>query len=194
MAHRFNDRFHARLTNPRRRRLQPVGPALRLLGLSRAHVFLDLGCGPGYFLLPAAARVKTAWGLDVSPVMIRAARKNAADAGRDNVRLRRVGERRLPLAANSADRALMTNVLHELVSPEGTLAEIFRILAPGGRLLLVDWRPGGSRRGPPKSECIPSRRARKMLKDAGFEGVTSHGIYREQWALLARAPGGGAGD
>jgi ubiquinone/menaquinone biosynthesis C-methylase UbiE len=192
VPHKFEVEFCARLLSPERRRRQPVAPALRLLGLSRRHVVVDLGCGPGYYLIPAARRVALAWGLDLSPTMLRAARKAAAAAGLCNVRVRRSTEQRLPLPAGSAHRALMVNVLHELASPRRTLAEICRVLAPGGRLLLVDWRRARTYHGPPKGERIAVRAARRMLVAAGFVRITAHRIYRRHWALLAEKSGAAA--
>jgi len=185
MPHKFDAHDHARLLSPERRRRQPVGPALELLGLEPGHVLIDVGCGPGYFLLPAARRVRRAVGLDVSPAMLAALRKGAKAAGLRNVRAVRMGEAKIPLAAASADRALLANVLHELESPGKVLAAIRRTLAPGGRLVVVDWKRRPTPHGPPMAERIGRETARRMLFAAGFRKVSARKAYGQFYALVA---------
>jgi SAM-dependent methyltransferase len=185
MVRKFDPKAHHLLASPERRRLQPVKPALELLGLERDHVLIDLGCGSGYFLLPAAGRVQEAWGLDISPAMLRLARQAAAAAGARNVRIRRSCEHRIPGATGSVDRALVVDVLHEMTAPVRLLGEIRRVLVPDGRLLVVDWNRRPSPHGPPLSQRIGRERAREMLARAGFQKITAHNIYRHHYALLA---------
>ena len=191
MVHKFDPAAHRLLGSPVRRRLQPVAPALKLLGLEPDHVLIDLGCGSGYFLLPAAGRVQEAWGLDISPEMLRLARKAAAAAGARNVRTMRICEHRIPGSTGSVDRALVVDVLHEMVAPVRLLGEVRRVLAPDGRLLVIDWNRKPSPHGPPLSERIGRERARAMLARAGFKRITAHNIYPHHYALLAGKAGPG---
>jgi ubiquinone/menaquinone biosynthesis C-methylase UbiE len=185
MVHKFDHRAHRRLHSPERLRLQPAGPALKLLGLEREHVFIDLGCGSGYFLLPAAARVQEAWGLDISPEMLRLVRKSAAAAGLRNVRTMRNCEHGIPGATGSVDRALVVDVLHEMTAPIRLLGEIRRVLAADGQLLLIDWNWRPSPHGPPQAERIGRETARRMLARAGFRKIKACNIYRHHYVLLA---------
>jgi ubiquinone/menaquinone biosynthesis C-methylase UbiE len=185
MVHKFDPAAYRKLHSPERLRLQPVRPALELLGLEREHVLIDLGCGSGYFLLPAAGHVQVAWGLDISPEMLRVVRKSAAAAGIRNVRTMRICEHGIPGSTGSVDRALVVDVLHEMTAPIRLLGEIRRVLAPGGRLLLVDWNRRPSPHGPPQSERIGRERARDMLARAGFKKITAHNIYKYHYALVA---------
>jgi ubiquinone/menaquinone biosynthesis C-methylase UbiE len=185
MVHKFDPHAHRRLHSPERLRLQPVEPALELLGLEREHVLIDVGCGSGYFLLPAARRVQTAWGLDISPKMLRLAREAAVAAGLRNVRTMRTCEHCIPGPSGTVDRALVVDVLHEMVAPIRLLGEIRRVLAADGRLLLIDWKRRPSPHGPPVSERLGRERARGLLARAGFKRVTAHNIYRHHYALLA---------
>lgn len=185
MAHKFEAEHHRRLCSPERRRRQPVEPALSLLALATDHVMIDVGCGPGYFLIPAARRVRRAWGFDISPGMLAALRKAAGAARLRNVRARRMGERRIPLTAGAADRALMVNVLHELEAPGRVLTEIRRVLVPRGRLLVVDWKRRRTKHGPPPGERIGRETARRLLARAGFARITAHDVYDQFYALVA---------
>lgn len=185
MPHKFDPHELARLCNPERRRRQPAEGALKALKLTKGEVFVDLGCGPGYFLVPAARRVTAAWGFDISPEMLRAAGQAARAARLANVHLRRMGESAIPMPAGKADAVLMANVLHELASPAKLLREIHRVLRPGGRLLVVDWKRERAPFGPPLHERIGRERARKLLLSAGFGKVTVLQVYKYHYALLA---------
>jgi ArsR family transcriptional regulator len=87
---------------------------------------------------PAAVR---ALGVDRSPEMLRLARVKLAQAGLAAAELRQGDMYALPLAAGSADTVILHQVLHYAQQPAAAVAEAARLLAPGGRLLIVDFAP-----------------------------------------------------
>jgi ArsR family transcriptional regulator len=99
----------------------------------------DLGCGTGALLSTLAQSVERVIGVDSSDEMLAAARARTADL--DNVELRRGTLEGLPIDATTLDAATMMLVLHHLPSPGVAIAEAARVLAPGGRLLIVDMTP-----------------------------------------------------
>ncbi|MCC7010186.1 MAG: ArsR family transcriptional regulator [Acidobacteria bacterium] len=99
----------------------------------------DLGCGTGAIVSLLAPHVRTVIGVDASDEMLAAARRRTASF--PNVDLRRGSLEALPIAAATLDAALMVLVLHHLPSPVPALAEAFRALKPGARLLVVDMAP-----------------------------------------------------
>jgi len=109
--------------------------ALAALAPSDA-VVLDLGCGTGATLERLAPWVRTAIGVDREPAMLRAAAQRLRGTG--NVELRQGSLQALPLDDGVADVALCTLVLHHVDSPAEVFREVRRVLAPGGRFLLVD--------------------------------------------------------
>jgi ubiquinone/menaquinone biosynthesis C-methylase UbiE len=112
------------------------------LTLQRGHVCLDLGCGPGYVSTAMAREVGVdghVHGVDVNEDFIAKARTVAADAGTAGTcTFHRVEDERLPLEDVSVDRAMAKNVLEYVPDLAATLAEIHRVLKPGGRLTAVD--------------------------------------------------------
>ena len=103
---------------------------------------LDVGCGPGRLTLQAKARVGSdgaAVGIDASPEMIAVARRNAQRAGAQ-VDFRLEPVEALSFADGSFDVVLSSLMMHHL--PEAlkpsALAEIHRVLKPGGRLVILD--------------------------------------------------------
>jgi len=104
-------------------------------------VMVDLGCGPGLLLRDLGERYPDAvlHGYDVTQAMIAHARQLTFKPARVTLTLHDVVTQPLPLASATANLTSMSSVLHVFDEPLPTLAEIRRVLAPGGIFLLNDW-------------------------------------------------------
>lgn len=102
---------------------------------------LDLGTGAGRMLELFAPLAERAVGVDLSTAMLGVARGRMEETGLRNVLLRQGDIYALPVERNSVDLAIMHQVLHYLDDPARALREAARVLAPGGRLLVVDFAP-----------------------------------------------------
>jgi SAM-dependent methyltransferase len=103
-------------------------------------VMTDLGCGPGLFLRDLGERYPAAalYGYDVTPAMIAYGQQLPSVGARPKVAVHDVASQPLPHAAGSVDLVSMSSVLHLLDEPLPVLAEIRRLLAPGGIFLLYE--------------------------------------------------------
>src|SRR5215208_2258215 len=99
----------------------------------------DLGCGTGQLTETVAPYVKRVIAVDGSPDMLEAARQRVG--GARNVDLRKGELESLPLQAGELDAAVLSLVLHYSPSPARALAEVARVLRPGGRILVIDMLP-----------------------------------------------------
>lgn len=99
---------------------------------------VDIGTGTGRMIELLGQAADHATGIDRSPEMLRLARAKLAEAPMP-VELRQADVGALPLADASADTVVMHQVLHYIPAPELALREAGRIVAPGGRLLVVDF-------------------------------------------------------
>jgi ubiquinone/menaquinone biosynthesis C-methylase UbiE len=99
----------------------------------------DLGCGTGQVSAALAPFVARVMAVDNSAAMLQAARKRLQS--HDNVEIRRGEIEALPVDAGQLDAATLMLVLHHVPDPARALAEIARVLKPGGRLLAVDMLP-----------------------------------------------------
>jgi ubiquinone/menaquinone biosynthesis C-methylase UbiE len=99
----------------------------------------DLGCGTGQLSETIAPHVKRVVAVDSSSDMLDAARARLAEL--PNVDVRQGELEALPLEAGELDAAMMSLVLHYSADPALALAEVARVVRPGGRLLLVDMLP-----------------------------------------------------
>jgi ubiquinone/menaquinone biosynthesis C-methylase UbiE len=100
---------------------------------------LDVGCGTGNllpFLEAAGYRMQEYVGVDLSPEMLRIARSKPCHVPASWIT---ADAARLPLRESSFDIAVSASVLHYWDDVDAGLAEIRRVLRPGGHLLLLDW-------------------------------------------------------
>lgn len=111
------------------------------LGDQRYKLFVDLGTGTGRMLELFASRFERGLGLDVNQSMLAYARSRLKTAGLANAEVRHGDIYNLSLADGAADAVVMHQVLHYLSEPQHAIGEAGRVLAPGGRLLIVDFAP-----------------------------------------------------
>lgn len=105
--------------------------------VAAGHRILDIGCGTGALLATLAARPVTLqlYGLDPVPQMLAIARKRLPAT----VKLEAGWAEALPFADASLDTVVTCSVFHFIREPEKALAEIGRVLVPGGSLVITDW-------------------------------------------------------
>lgn len=99
----------------------------------------DLGCGTGQLTETIAPHVARVISVDSSEDMLEAARERLAGAA--NVDLRRGELESLPIEDGELGAAMLSLVLHYSAAPARTLAEVGRVVRPGGRVLVVDMLP-----------------------------------------------------
>jgi ubiquinone/menaquinone biosynthesis C-methylase UbiE len=112
-----------------------------VLGPGPFDLLVDLGTGTGRILELFGPRFHRGLGLDLNPAMLAYARAKLARAGLAHAQVRQANIYDLPLADQSADAVVMHLVLHFLSDPQRAIREAARVLAPGGRLLIVDFAP-----------------------------------------------------
>ena len=113
----------------------------RLVGKKRIGLFLDLGTGTARVLQLFAPVAEQAVGIDQSRDMLAVARANLDLAHERRIQVRQGDIMALPFASTAADLVTIHQVLHFLDDPARALIEAARVLAPQGRLLIVDFAP-----------------------------------------------------
>ncbi len=113
--------------------LDELGPNVSTLRI------LDVGCATGRLLdRLAAAGARSLAGSDLAPRIVDVARAKLADRGIEADLRPADAESELPWPPGSFDVVTSTGVLHHFMRPEAALAEIERVLRPGGRLVMSD--------------------------------------------------------
>ena len=121
-----------------RERFRDLRAELVTDGLEAGQVVLDFGCGVGSYAIPAAKIVGNSglvYALDMHPLAIRAVERRAQQANLTNIRtILSNGDTALP--NGSVDVVLLYDVLHSVPEKQALLAELCRVLKPGGHLLV----------------------------------------------------------
>ena len=102
---------------------------------------LDMGTGTGYLLPTLSRQFRRVLAVDPSAAMLNLARQRAKREGLDNVEFRAGRLEAIPAADESVDAILALLVFRHSLDPDGSLAEIARVLKGGGRALIVDLEP-----------------------------------------------------
>jgi arsenite methyltransferase len=118
-----------------------VGNPLSLGEIRPGETILDLGSGTGLDSIRAARKVGPSGrviGIDFTPEMIARARGNVAAVGLSNVEFLEAAIEAIPLADDTADAAFCNGLFNLCPDKPKALAEVYRVLNPGGRLLIAD--------------------------------------------------------
>lgn len=171
-AWKFPVRRRRLLLTAQRRRVMPPAKTLRALGLARGMCFLDVGCGPGYFAVPACGVVGKygrVLACDVSPVMLREVRAGARARGYANLTARRCEGCLIPFPDAVADFALLAFVAHGVADLRALFGELRRALRRTGTLVAVEWHKRQMDMGPPHDARLAPAELTAELREAGFQ-------------------------
>ncbi|NUB93531.1 class I SAM-dependent methyltransferase [Haloterrigena sp. SYSU A121-1] len=151
------------------------------LSLSPGDTVADLGSGTGFFTDDVAPHAGEVYAVDVQEEMQEYYREKGVP---ENVDLVTSDVSDLPFDDDALDAAFSTMTYHEFASDDA-LAEIRRVLAPDGRLVVVDWASTGSGEdGPPVDERYNADEAADALRDAGF-AIEHEAVRPETFLLIA---------
>jgi ubiquinone/menaquinone biosynthesis C-methylase UbiE len=188
------ERARAVLDDPARYAREDPSKLWKRAGLSVGMRVAEVGAGSGFYAFPASDRVGPTgrvYAIDISPELIRMVRARARREHRANVTatLSRAG--RIPLAGEIVDRLLLANVLHGI--PPATVREAVRLLKPGGRLVVLDWRKESSPYGPPVDHRLSAAAARRALREHGLRSVDAWRPGPYHYAVMMEKPPASAG-
>ena len=133
---------------PLRRLTMDANRVLTRMGVQEKLTILEVGCGPGFFTIPAAkmARNGTVYALDIYPMMTGMVAKQAGRSGLRNVKTITAPASKSGLQDAGVDLVLCIDVLSDVTDLDATLREIHRVLKPDGMLSVYEphagWEPG----------------------------------------------------
>jgi SAM-dependent methyltransferase len=175
-GHVFHERFeHAedwvsRFEDPARDAWQKPQVVLEFLALARNSRVADIGSATGYFPVRIAAAVPSGrvWGVDIEPDMVRYLNERARREKIGNL-YSVLGTAGDPLIPEPVDRILVVDTYHHLRDRAAYFRRTARYLAPGGRIVVVDFKKGEMPVGPPDHHKIPPEQMVAEMAEAGFQ-------------------------
>jgi len=168
--------------DPERNQWQNPEQILSSIGLREGMVFVDLGCGEGYFAIPAARRVRNygkVFAVDVNAESVERLRAQAEAEGLKNL-ISRVGEaEKTRFCEGCADIVFFGIDLHDFRDPVAVLKNAKQMLGPSGRLVDLDWKDQPMELGPPLGKRFSIKKARHLIESVGLriQSVQDAGPY-----------------
>lgn len=188
LTHKFDKNNRNKLDNEQRRQNMPPFKTLEMMGFTSGLDMADIGCGIGYFSVPAAEIAGSSskiFALDITIEMLDEVEKRAKEAGVSNIRNIIVDEYDLKLEDQAVEFALMSNVLHEIEDKKRYVSEICRILQSGGKLAIIEWEKIKGESGPPIEHRISYDEVVELLSENGFENFIKFAIGRDFYGITA---------
>lgn len=190
MAHlKFDMAKLERLNDPGRFETLPPDVFWEALGAPEGEAtVVEIGAGTGLFASAMVARSPhvVVYAADTADQMLEWMQFNRPEVAAERIFPVKASESGLPLPDAVADALYMINVHHELAEPQASYAEALRLLKPGARLLVVDWAPRETPKGPPQEVRVHPEELERLLTESGFADVTVDS-ERLPWHLMATA-------
>lgn len=166
----FNPANKSKLESPERYKILPPFKTLKVMCLKKEDIMIDIGCGTGYFTIPASEIIGPEGkviGVDISEQMLDEVRKKIENQS-SNIELVLSDNVQLPIKDSLGTFALLSNVLHEAEDMMVMLSEAKRILKPGGRIAIIEWEKREMPMGPPIEHRLHQNEILNMVMEAGF--------------------------
>jgi len=174
-------KWHYQDENERRKWQNPES-ILKRFGLKAGQTLVDIGCGEGFFALPAARIVGPAgliYASDISTEALEMLQKKAESEKLKNIHISAGAAEELSICERCADMVFLGMVLHDFKDPTAVLNRAVKMLKIGGKLIDLDWKKVVTSIGPPVNIRFDEALASRMIEQAGFkiEWVEDSGQY-----------------
>jgi len=178
-----------RSDDPERQQWQDPEQILSSIGTESGMVFIDLGCGDGYFALPAARKVGPlgkVYAGDIDSSAIERLRAKAEKEGLDNIFTDVKAAEETIVCEGCADIVFFGINLHDFENPAAVIRNARKMLRPSGILVDLDWKDQPMPFGPPPGKRFSIEKARTMIVSAGFSIVSVQDSGPYHYLIIAR--------
>ena len=154
-----------------RRKWQNPEAILSHIGVRLGQSFVDVGCGEGYFAIPAARLVGEmgkVYGIDTNAEAIRRLKGKMAAENLTNLDLATGKAEEWVACEACADIVFFGTVLHDFADPSQVLANARKMIKPSGLLIDLDWKKESMTWGPPLSIRFSEEHSSQLIEAAGF--------------------------
>lgn len=194
MHHRFDDpqRWSAVFDDPARDAWQRPDELVAALQLAPGATVADIGAGTGYFnrrLAGAVGPQGRVIAVDIEPALVEHMRARAAQEATPNVEPRLGAPADPGLKPGEVDLVLLVNTYHHIDGRVAYFSALKAAMKPGGRLVVVDYRPDGDPEiGPPPAHRLAPEAVSAELGQAGWTAGRSLDVLPQQFVLEFGVP------
>lgn len=188
MSHKFDAKNKHKLDNETRRKMLPPEQTLISLGLKEGDIMADIGCGIGYFAVPASKIVGESgkiFAMDILPEMLDEVHMKIEENNISNIETVLTEENDFKLEASKITIAFICNVLHETEDKMKFLNEIKRSICDKGRIVIVEWQKIKSEFGPPFEHRLDKIDLLNILDTLGFSDIRAIDIGENYYGIVA---------
>lgn len=142
-------------------------------GIAPGQVVVDLGCGGGFYTLPAAkvvGPVGKVFAVDILESKLAVTQSMARQLNLKNVTVIKgdVDKPLIEVPEGSVDIVMIASIIHQIYSKESLLKNAYRMLKTGGKILAVDWKKEATPFGPNIETRVSGDDLKKVMQDHGF--------------------------
>lgn len=188
MTHKFDAKNKHKLDSEQRKKILPPEQTLISLGLQEGDIMADIGCGIGYFSIPASKIVGKngkIFAMDISSEMLDDIEMKINKNNILNIETVLTDENDLKIEDKKVTFAFISLVLHEANNKENFLAEINRIISPKGKIAIVEWEKADTESGPPIDHRIDKIDLLYTLDKLGFSNILTVSIGENFYGISA---------
>ena len=182
--------YIALLDDPARDAYQKPHEVVMGLEIKEGERIADIGAGSGYFSMRFAHHVGAAGqvlAVDINPDMIIHLNQRIRDASVQNVRTILALPDDPLLAASSVDRVFICETWHHIGNHPQYLAQLKKVLKPGGQVIIVDFQKKAMTVGPPAEMRVAREDVVKEFEQSGFRLAKEHTFLPYQYFLVFTA-------
>jgi ubiquinone/menaquinone biosynthesis C-methylase UbiE len=191
MTHKFDVNNRHKLDNEKRRAALPPHETLIRLGYKEGADLADIGCGIGYFTIPAAkigGNSAKIFAVDVSQIMLQEVENRANEASINNIITIKSDECKFNLKSDSVSFVLISLVLHEIDEKEMFIKEATEALKSAGTIALIEWQMVENGNGPPLVERISFESMTELLTKVCYQNIAKIDIGEDYYGITATKP------
>jgi ubiquinone/menaquinone biosynthesis C-methylase UbiE len=167
------------------RELKPYELLKEKTGIKPGMTCIDLGSGTGAFSFPMLSYVGSegvVYAVDDSDEMLQTIRAKNPPS---NLIFVHSDVSQTGLDSGIADLCVLSSILHEVPQPPALLAEAFRLLKPGGRILVIDWKADLDSPGPPQRLRLSKEKLEELFGQIYFQNFEYFDWSRNYYIVLA---------
>jgi ubiquinone/menaquinone biosynthesis C-methylase UbiE len=165
------------------------------LGITEGMKIADFGAGSGAYtfaLAQALANSGHLYAIDVQRDLLARIHNESRRRGFSNVKIIWADlekKNASKIASRALDLVLISNLLFQIENKTTVIAEAHRILAPNGRLVVIDWIDSYHNMGPRKEDIVPKDQIFSICGALGFDSMKKFSPGPHHWGILAQTAG-----